>query len=283
MFNKIKELLNRSTDEPRFTVKPHRFGVSFLCDSLEDCRAARAPEMLQMQYIALRMLVEQGIASEITDGFEVFSEDVVGLEPSDRLLLGLPEPWRGEFRVSFKGVSTQPSFEIDTELVLPSGDRIRHFTTRGPYLQLSENEIYLPDAAQWILLSAVLDHQELGPGEKSEENNLLAVKKLQLAGALGVAADLSHFDDIAIETPSGVSFSAIQKDDGSLELLPSFRTIDPNENEDVGESNISFEIATPEDIAQRIGHLEHGDAVFRVRNKVVVLDESQMEGVEEIL
>jgi SNF2 family DNA or RNA helicase len=286
MLGKIKKLINRSVEEPRFAVEPHQYGVRFVCDSLEECRSGGAPEILQMQYIALRMLVEQGVASEMHDGFELLSEDVVGLDEPDRLLLGLPKPWHGEFRVDFKGVSTHPSFEIQAELVLPSGERVKRFTSRGPFLSLSEKEVFLPDSAQWLLLKAVQDHQDLGDGERTEDANLLAVKKLQMAGVLGVAADLSHFADLDVETPDGISFSAFQRDDGSLELLPSFRksTKDHTEiSESLEEGTESIEITTPEDVSQRLGYLEHGKAVFRVRNKFIVLDEERMEGVQEIL
>ncbi|MBI9113239.1 SNF2-related protein [Maridesulfovibrio ferrireducens] len=287
MLNKIKSLLAAAKDDSGFEIEAHPYGISFKTDQMQVCRNGKASQILQLQFVTLRIMTEQSLAAELENGFDLVSEDVVRLSHSDRLLLGLPEAWPGEFRIEFNGLSTQADFFLNAGLVLPSGDVVRHFYRNGPMFSISEQETYLPDQAQWLLLNTIEQHSLLSPDDKNEQVNLLAVKALQKAESMGAAVNLSHFEDLVVNTPDGITFSANQLDDGSLELLPSFRDVKEDKlvmNGAISEVKTnSHEICSPEDIEKRLSQLENGKGIMRVNNTLVVLNGEQIDAVEEIL
>ncbi|MBU1000955.1 MAG: restriction endonuclease [Proteobacteria bacterium] len=267
MLEKIRKLLDsKSVEMSYFKPRAHAYGVEFVSENMDALRVGQGSSLEQHQLVTLRMLAEQGAVVERPDGFDMPSEDVVLLGDAERLLLGLPQPWHGEFNVNFNGVTTHPSFTMNLELILPSGERVRHFKLNGPFLGLSEKEIFLPDKAQWDLLEAVKGHGELKAEGRTERANLEAVYDLQRAKSNGAVVDLSQFDHLRVERPKRVGVSISQLDDGSLGLFPQ-----------VGEG------ATPEDIQSRTHQLDDGGEVLRVRESLVVLDDACLDAVHEIL
>ncbi len=282
MFKKIKSVLSGSKSEPVFEVEYHPYGVSFKSELMEECRSGKASQIMQLQFISLRMMVEQEQSVELANGFDITSDDVVRLSQTDRMLLGLPKPWPGEFKIDFHSTTTLPDFNIKLKLVLPSGETIRHFSLKGPLLKLSDKEEFLPDPAQWLLLNTVTEHNTLTPDDKTERVNLLAVKSLQNAASKGAAIDLSHFDGLIVDTPDGITVSASQNADGSLSLLPAFHNKTENQKAEDSSSD-STEIAAPDFIDKRLAQFENGKGIMRVADTLVVLKEEQIGAVEEIL
>ncbi len=260
-------LVKADDSAPVFAVRSNDYGLNFISERLEDCKNGAATDILQHQFIALKMLAEDGVAAEGPNGFHIPKEEAVRLGSTERFLLQLPSPWNGEFCVEFKGTTPQPGFTPLLELIHPSGERIRHYRLDGPYLSLSENELYLPDASQWELLQAIAEHTALAPDQRTEAANLLAVKRLQFAKREGAEVDLAQFEKLDVEKPEKIGVGIIQQEDGDIELVPTFQT---------GES--------PADTQERLGQLtKDGPSVMRIKDSIVVLDEDRMRAVNEIL
>ena len=268
MLKTLKQMFAKADDlEPIFTVDVNAFGLNFTSDQIENCKRGAANEILQHQFITLKMLVEEGAAIEAPNGFHIPKEDAVRLGSVERYVLQLPSPWIGEFRIEFKGTTPHPTFAPSLELVHPSGDRIRRYDINGPYVYLTDSEIYLPNTAQWELFDAIVEHAALKPDEKTEAANLLTIKRLQSAKNAGVEVNLEQFEKLEVEKPEKIGVGIIQQDNGDLELVPTFQS---------GES--------PADTKERLGQLSHGGpSVMRIKDSIVVLDDDRMQAVNEIL
>ena len=267
MLKKIRNLLeSKSSEEAIFKTRPHAYGLEFLSENMEPLRAGQGTAVEKHQFVTLRMLVEQGIAKEISAGFDIFSEDVVCLGEAERLLLGMPAPWNGEFCITFNNVTTHPAFSLNFELILPSGERISQFKMDGPFLYLSKQEIFLPDRAQWDLIETVRKHANLTSEKRTESTNLQTVYELQKAQADGAIVDLSQFENLRIAKPQSVGVSISQNDDGSLELIPKVKNA-----------------ATPGEVQKSIPNLKSGDSVIRGNDAITVLNKDCLQAVEEIL
>jgi SNF2 family DNA or RNA helicase len=267
MLNRIKALIQKAPEnEERFQIKPHPYGISLIGDDLKKFREGNGSSLMQHQFVTLKILAEEGLANELDNGFDISSEEAVRLGNPERLLLGLPKPWPGEFRITFNGTTSHPSFSIVMELVLPSGQRIIDYSIQGPIISISENEVFLPNQAQWILLNTVQTHKGLMPDERTESSNLMVVYKLQTAQKEGAAVDLAHFKDIEVIKPEKIGLSVDQKDDGSLDLAPDIEGI-----------------ASHEETVNRLHQLDDGNPVLHIKDKIVVLDDERFNAIEEIL
>jgi len=269
MIDAIKRIFANFEDsaEPVFSIQVNDFGLNVTSDLSDHCKNGTAPQILQHQYITLKMLAEEGVALESENGFHIPKEDAVRLGNAERYLLQLPSPWKGEFRIDFKGTTYHPTFALSLELLHPSGERIRHYQLKGPYLFLSEHEVYLPDSAQWELFDAIAEHASLEPHERSEAKNLLTIKRLQAAKRQGVEVELAQFDNLEVKKPDKIGVGIIQQENGDLELVPTFQS---------GES--------PADTQERLGQLtDDSPSVMRIKDAIIVLDNERMQAIKEIL
>jgi SNF2 family DNA or RNA helicase len=220
----------------------------------------------RLQLTLLRMLEEQGQVETIANGFRIVSEVVVSLDEQSRQILELPEPFRGEFVADVRGYTTGSDFEIKLQVRTPEG--IYPFKSKGPILYLTEEECYLHSLGSLRGIEAIEDFRAYGPEERTEERRLLLIYRLQTARELGMKVDLQHFNDLHVISPESVKVAVERLPDGSLKLSPSL-------SEDI-------DIA---DLESRLGQLKGADdyGVVRVRDKIVVLDEERLSGVQEIL
>ncbi|SHJ99771.1 Superfamily II DNA or RNA helicase, SNF2 family [Desulfatibacillum alkenivorans DSM 16219] len=260
----------RHQSKSSFEVRPDSKSLLFSLskDQFDECLDGKAEPFVTHQFVALKMLEEQGAAEQLANGFRVFAADAVCLDQENRELLGLPEPWPGSFDVNFIAQTTRSGFEIQCSLCFLDGAKTRQYSLNGPMLRLSEQETYLPDHAQWTILDAVKWHHDL-PGEKrTEYNNLLAVHLLQEAKKEGARIQLAHFEDLETAVPGSVGVAGRLADNGDLFLLPSFENLGAEEM----------------DIEKRLGQLSDNPvASFRVKNKIVLLDESRFNAAREII
>ena len=263
--------LLQKPDAPKFEVKPDSQGLNFFTSKefFQRCQQGdpKLDDSIVYQFLSLQMLAEQGAAKPIANGFFLSSEEAVKLSEEDRLLLGLPENWPGQFEVEFEGTTTHPSFNIRLKLIHSDGSALvgKQFQVNGPLLKLAHSEIYLPSPEQWHLLRAVQKHN--GLLEKTEYDNLAAVYQLQQAAAEGCKVQLAHFNDLEAVAPDAIGVGVKVNPDGSLTLNPSVDGVDI------------------ERLAERLGQLDRKgkSRSIRVGKQIVLLDEQKLQGVQEIL
>ena len=220
------------------------------------------------QYIALQMLVEEGLAEQEEGRFIINSESAVLLDDHTRSLLDLPSPWPGNMTVEISGNTQSSKFNALLILEAPDGEIIRYYDLKGPLLELSEEEKFLPDSLQWHVLKAVYDHSNLSDNERTEYKNLSLIYKLQQAHKKGLSINLAQFSKLDIVKPESISVTVDEQDDGSAILTPGFGNI-----------------ASSDDIDKRLGQLnpEHNAQSLRINDSIVLLDEEKLSTVHEII
>jgi len=264
----LSQLFQKNTPEntARYEIEFTAYGVRFFSALHEVCTAGTGPEILQLQYVTLKMLCEAGEASETPDGFFLPDKLATRLSNDDRLLLGLPAPWPGTFELQTHHVTSSPSFTVELLLCSSGIRKTNRYILSGPHLTV-EGRSYLPDEAQILALDAVETHKK--ETEKSEAQNLITLKTLQVAQKHGLPIDLQHFDanTFPIEQPERISVTATECVDGSLRLVPHFGTKD-----------------TPEEIEKRLGQIDiEQHPAMRIGKRIILLDKKRLEGIQEIL
>ena len=266
----VPELFGFEVEEA-FDLKTDHLGLAFTLDE-EKLNKARKGEIgypAIQQFLTLTLLVEQGLAEEIGNGYAMASDVAVQLDTDTRYQLGLPDPWMGSFRVQTSGTTSSRDFRVTLSLLRPDGQDVGYYRIDGPFLKLSDQEVYLPDEAQWMALAAVQQHQELvdNQEEQSETDNLLAIHAVQSAKLMGLDVDLGPFRNLYISKPEKVGVAVSETPDGDLVLTPSLGA---------GEN--------PDDVTNRLGQVigkERG--AIRVGDRIIVLDVEQMKGVQEVI
>lgn len=241
------------------------FGLRFESSEHCQCKQGKGNPLVQHQYILLQMLRENNAAEELRNGFLLASENAVCLDETERLLLDLPSAWSGSFEAEYQGQSFNADFSFQVKLIRPDGRKVHAYHFEDPYIRIGEKEYYLPTAEQYSVFKAIHEHQE--NKEKSEKNNLTLIYTVQQAQQQGLNIDLKHFMTTPVLKPKRVGISTVEQNDGSLRLIP-----------ELGAD------LSPEAIEQRLGQLEgQQSASLRVGEKIVLLDEERLAGIQEIL
>ena len=268
LWDRVGEIVARYGEKQLFEISSDSDGLLLTLpgDLFEQCNKGQGdPERLN-QFIHLQMLQEQGLAELIANGFLIETGDAVRLEDAFRRLLQIPDPWPGRFELDVTGHTTSSNFQLQLMLVDLLGNKIQHFDLKGPLLHLTDTEVYLPNEEQWIAFDAVLKHLAMKSRERNEYDNLVAISKLQKAKDAGLEIDLRHFDTLEATEPEGVSVSVNLDQDGNAELIPAFKDL------------------SPEDVKSRLQQLnKEGQQSFRVKGKILLMDDKRLAAVEEII
>ncbi len=233
----------------------------------QDAVQGRGSELHLHQFLRMQMLLEEGIAAERVEGLWLAAQAAVELDADTRYVFDLPPVWSGKFKLQVSGTSRQTDFALQLHL-LKDGETIRHFQFNDPLLQLSASEVFLPDAAQYQALSAVVKHAALPPAERSEFANLQAIQQVIQAAEAGLDIDRTAFKDFQAIQPDSVGLAVEVLPDGSLELQPTFgQNLDQNE------------------VAKRLGQLNPSGKgqSLRVGKTLVLLDEQRLQAAHEII
>ena len=266
----ITELFGFEVEEA-FDIKSDHLGLVFTLDK-EKLNKARKGDIgypAVQQFLTLTLLLEQGLAEEIGNGYAMASDIAVQLDTDIRDQLGLPEPWMGSFRVQTSGTTVSEYFRISLSLLRPDGQDAGYYRIDGPFVRLSDHEVYLPNEAQWMALASVQHHQKLvdNQEEPSETDNLLAIHAVQNAQLMGLNVDLGPFRNLYISKPEKVRVTASETPNGDLVLTPSLGA---------GED--------PEDVTKRLGQvIGKEEGTIRVGDRIIVLDMEKMKGVQEVI
>ncbi|NLY12460.1 MAG: DEAD/DEAH box helicase [Gammaproteobacteria bacterium] len=242
---------------------------------------ATAPELFSafekaqktsLQHTVLKMLVEQGLAKALPNGFllpkEVVSAQLGDSEIEDieiANILAIEPRQKLKFTAQARSFTTQKDFSVSLFVELAEHGQLP-VEFRGPYIKLPGNRHARLNTGELLGLEAWQQHQELTAEQRSELQNLRLIAQLQLAKDSGMDIDLKHFEQFIVKVPESIGVHVHRNSDGSLTLRPS---IDSLTNEQL-ESRWG----------QVIGSQDSG--ALRVENTIVLLDEKKRQAIDEV-
>ena len=162
------------------------------------------------------MLVEQGQAEAIPNGFIVPTQVVVNLDEVAKEALELPRTWNGHIKSSFNGQTFKSNFSVNLKLETAPTQYTGMYELTGPILILDGQE-YLQTSGQELVFSALAKHQK---SERSEADNLHLVMAVQEAQASGLNLTLPVFDKMELMSPEKITIAVETDEDGNLTLTP---------------------------------------------------------------
>ncbi|HDY7836706.1 TPA: restriction endonuclease [Vibrio vulnificus] len=232
--------------------------------NLGKIKAGNANEWITAQYVALKMLEEQGDVSSFPDGFIMPAEIAVRLDSELRSLFGLPLVWQGVIDADIQGKASAPTFKIDLSVTTKQGRTTLNYTVDGPFIRFSKDEQYLLTPEQLMVFTAQKAHSK---SVKSEYDNLLYLHSLQEAQKSGCKLKLKHFEKLSILTPNKITVEAELNSQGDLILTPN-----------MGQS------ASHESIQKVLGQLQSDNAVtLKVGDEIVLFSEEKLMAVKEVI
>lgn len=267
----VKGLFSRQevaeTSELHYTPDENGLLLAMPAHVYNQARQAYASNLTLHQFLRMQMLLEEGLAEVRENGIYLLNEEVVALDSDSRHIFNLPPRWEGSFRLQTEGLSHTPGFSLALLLGTEDGESIRHYTLQGPFLKISESEIFLPDNLQWSALQSIARHQALQPAERTEYANLAAVHVLVEAAGKGLKISRAGFENLSTEVPESVGLAVELCPDGSLELTPAFAGCDQTAiQERLGQLN-------PEGQAQSL----------RIGKQILLLDEERLQAAHQII
>ncbi|MCD9475338.1 SNF2-related protein [Photobacterium phosphoreum] len=231
---------------------------------LNQIKSGLANEWITAQFVALKMLEEQGDVTSFPDGFIMPSSTAVRLDNELRILLELPEIWNGTIDADIKGKASLPTFSIDLAVSTSQGRQTLNYVINGPYIKFGKETQYLLTPEQLLVFEAREIHSK---SSKTEYDNLLFLNSLQIAQQKGCGLKLKHFDKLRILTPNSVSIEAELNERGDLVLTPN-----------MGQS------ASNEAVNRVLGQLNHDSAItLKVGDEIVLFSKEKLEAVKEII
>jgi SNF2 family DNA or RNA helicase len=246
-------------------------GIDFIFDR----KILDAPEqhamsypLFGMQLAYLKGMEEQSKAKRNGNGFTILSADAVELGEDFITLFDFDEFYTGKYQARFEGNTGKASFSAAIDLVMADGSIVQKYSLHGPFLKLSDNEIYSLQPFEWRALKTFQTYQNLPPEKHGEYENNWLIFQLQIAKKSGMDIDLAHFNNLEILSPDTVGVSVESLPSGDLILSPSFG------------SGVNID-----DITARLGQISGSSdqCIFRVKDKFVLLDQKRLEATTEIL
>lgn len=242
---------------------------------------ATAPEMFSalenaqktsMQHTVLKMLVEQGLAKALPNGF-LLSKEVVCAQLGDSEIedieiadiLAIESRQELKFIAQPRSFTTQKDFSVTLLVELTEHGELP-VELKGPYIKLPGNRHARLNTGELLGLEAWRQHQELTAEQRSELKNLRLIAQLQLAKDSGMNIDLKHFEEFIVKVPESIGVHVHRNSDGSLTLRPS---IDSLTNEQL-ESRWGQVIGSPD------------SGALRVENTIVLLDKKKRQAIDEV-
>lgn len=258
---------NLSTDAG-FECSANSEGLNFYLPKpiLQAVKLGEGSALQKVQLVVLNMLLEEGIAEEIANGFHISSEDVAGMDDEQADILRLPRRFGSTFTSSISGHTANSNFRVMLFAATPEGEVLAR--RKGPYLLLSEREIFWLTPGELMGLMAWERHESLNAEQRGQGQNLRLMAELQTAARSGMRVDLSHFDRLDVVVPENIGVTATRLPDGSLLLCPS-----------LGDGS------SPSDLEKRWSQIDLNTdgGVLRIGNRVVILDEKKIAGIKEVL
>ncbi|NRB24584.1 SNF2-related protein [Shewanella sp.] len=267
MFNSlISQLLGKNNNDQRYQFSADDGELTFSTSDkiTAQLNELKAPSWIQHQYVFLNMLVEQGLAEPIPNGFIIEDEHAVRLDEEARALLQLPSVWKGKVNARVKGEVRKSNFRVSLQCTDDRGQYSSAYILKGPLLFFSERQQYLLNSVQLKVFTSLAIHKK---SKKEEFDNLQLINQLQECNLAGVEIDLSHFNQIEIVSPEQVSVIGEQDAQGNLHLIPQ-----------LGQTSSTDEMRT------RLGQIQDGNhSALRVKDQIILLDEKMLKATQEII
>jgi len=228
-------------------------------------RGEKRPYPAIAQYIALTLLEEQGLAERMPNGFRAPSDVIAALDKDDAVDLNLPPLFNGCFVADISGHTNKSNFQVRLQIKL--NEQNHPFKIKGPLLYLGSSPFRL-SSEQLLAFQALEQHKQLSSEQKTAEQNLRLMAVLQAAVRSGMILDLGHFDTLDVSIPDQVSVTAEKLPDGSLQLAPCLGS------------------GLDADLLNKRWHQIDTSAnggVLRIEDRIVLLEEKTMQGVNEVL
>ncbi|SHH97287.1 Superfamily II DNA or RNA helicase, SNF2 family [Desulfofustis glycolicus DSM 9705] len=212
----------------------------------------------------MMMLVEQGKAEVIPNGFIIGTDVAVRLDRTTKDMLGLPIDWCGSIEADIQGDTRRSNFAVILKIKNEGSPLSRSYRVSGPLLQIGSTQQYALTPAQQHIFGAIEAHRS---SEKTEYDNLRLLLALQEGQQAGANINLAHFENKEIKAPRSISIEAERDAAGNLVLTPF-----------MGQN------ASNERIQRVLGQLESKKATaLRVGDEIILFDDKKLEAVHEIL
>lgn len=239
-------------------------GVNFYCstEQFQAIKNCESSDFLTAQYVALKMLEEEGKAESIPNGFIVAPRFIAALEEDVHQLLELPPIWNGAIVANIQGTTKSSRFSVELTVEAPSGRITSAYQINGPMITFGESELALKGTA-FEIFDAYNAHQK---SVKDEANNLRFLYELQQAQEKGANLKLGHFDKLKIHRPDTVAVEAELDSQGNLILTPS-----------MGQD------ASYEQVQRVLGQLQTQGNTLKVGDEIILFNEQTAAAAKEII
>lgn len=234
--------------------------------TIEDLKQGKGSSAALVQLVVLQMLLEQGDAEALPNGYFVESRVAAALDDEQAALLGLPDRNPHSFVADVKGHTRNSGFSV--QLFASVDGQEYPVQIKGPYMYLGQGLPYRLTPAELSAFAAAANHSNLAPEDKGEAANLQLMAQLQTARRSGMTLGMGAFDKLDVVVPDGVGVIATRLPDGSLELCPS-----------LGDGS------TPEQLEKRWSQLDltRDGGVLRVEERLVLLEPERIAAIREVM
>lgn len=234
--------------------------------AMEDLKQGKGSPAALVQLVVLQMLLEQGDAEALPNGYFVESRVAAALDDEQAALLGLPDRNPHSFVADVKGHTRNSGFSV--QLFASVDGQEYPVQIKGPYMYLGQGLPYRLTPAELSAFAAAANHSNLAPEDKGEAANLQLMAQLQTARRSGMTLGMGAFDKLDVVVPDGVGVIATRLPDGSLELCPS-----------LGDGS------TPEQLEKRWSQLDltRDGGVLRVEERLVLLEPERIAAIREVM
>ncbi|WP_252176404.1 SNF2-related protein [Endozoicomonas sp. 4G] len=262
----LEKIRGTSEKQESYSFKADFEGLNFYttAEIYQKIEAGRAEGWITYQHIALNMLVEQGNAEKIPNGYIVPSEVAVYLDEDTRSLLQLPKFWSGHSKADIKGKTSNTTFAVSLAVETRSGGMTNSYTLIGPILRLTEKQQFLLSPGHFQIFSALEKHRD---SDKNEFENLSLILAIQSGRRQGAKVDIGPFEKLEVKAPDNISLAVETDAEGNLLLTPQ-----------MGQE------ASNDKIQKVLGQFENQAATaLRVGEEIILFDEAKLKAVHEIL
>lgn len=252
-------------------------------ETIAAMRDGTAQRSAQEQFYVLDLLVDEGGAVALPDGFAVPAEVLARLDDGDATVLRLPTRYTGAVRTAVHRFTSSPDFRVDVELQL--GAHPEPVRRRGPVVHVG-GQTYRLSVPMLQTLRAVETHTALARAERTEAANVRLVAQLQAARTLAGSRDpavndpdfdvsLGSLDRFTTVVPDAVGLVVEPQPDGSLAVEP-----DLGRSVDRDRVRTRWHQVDRRQVEDRPG--DDASAVLRVDDTLVLLEPKQLDGVREV-
>ena len=183
------------------------------------------------QWLLLKELLDNGQAEASGTGVHIPFEEVCCLDSVGQELLGLPEPYPFDIKISSFGTLNQPEFRYNYQFLKPDWKPL-HPNRVGCVLRLTEEWAYLLTLEQFTLLEELDAFNTRDSTDKKFQANLLEFAKIKgLANQTGAALE-RYLHQEEVVAPKTVHLRLRELGD-SIEIVPDVDGVDSEKFEEV--------------------------------------------------